>query len=274
MWSVLLTLEGAATPTSLAGVTAPDDYTVQIELAQPDSGMLAGFFFINILPEHILGAADRATITELPYWTTNERVGAGPFKFQQLVEGERVELTAHTEYHHGAPVIQNLNLLFFASAETSLAALQEGSNLAAPMSVNDLELVGGTEGAEVIGFPAGVGVIFYNVRQPELADKRVRQAMAYAIDKNTIAETLFQGYATAVSTEIPYVEWAQPDDANPYDYDPEMAKQLLADAGWTGERTLGFWYYYTDPVTANVMEAMQQYLSAVGIEVETQVRRR
>ena len=258
----------AETPTSLSGVTAPDDYTVQVELAQPDSGMLAGFIFINILPEHILGSADRATITELPYWTTNERVGAGPFKFQQLVEGERVELTAHDEYHHGAPAIQNLNLLFFASAETSLAALQEGSNLAAPMSVNDLELVEGTEGAEVIGFPAGVGVIFYNVRQPELADKRVRQAMAYAIDKKTIAETLFQGYATAVSTEIPYVEWAQPEDANPYDYDPEMAKQLLADAGWTGERTLGFWYYYTDPVTASVMEAMQQYLAAVGINVE------
>lgn len=258
----------AETPTSLSGVTAPDDYTVQIELARPDSGMLAGFMFINILPEHVLGTADRATITELPYWTTSERVGAGPFKFVQLVEGERVELVAHDQYHFGAPAIQNLNLLFFASAETSLAAFQQGANLAAPMSVNELELVQSIEGAEVISFPAGVGYIAYNVRQPELADKRVRQAMAYAIDKKTIAETLFQGYADAVYTEIPYVEWAQPDDANPYDYDPEMAMQLLEEAGWTGERTLGFWYYYTDPVTAAVMEAMQQYLAAVGIETE------
>jgi peptide/nickel transport system substrate-binding protein len=258
----------AATPTSLTGVTAPDDYTVRIELAQPDSGMLAGFMFINILPEHILGTADRATITELPYWTTAERVGAGPFKFVNFVEGERVELTAHADYHHGAPAIQNLNLLFFASAETSLAAFQQGTNLAAPMSVNEIELVEGIEGAEVIGFPAGVGYIAYNVRKPELADKRVRQAMAYAIDKKTIAETLFKGRVEAVSTEIPYVTWAQPDDANPYDYDPEMAQQLLTEAGWTGERTLGFWYYYTDPVTATVMEAMQQYLAAVGINTE------
>jgi peptide/nickel transport system substrate-binding protein len=258
----------AETPTSLSGVTAPDDYTVRIELAEPDSGLLAGFIFINILPEHVLGDADRATITELPYWTTSERVGAGPFKFVQLVEGERVELEAHQDYHFGAPAIQHLNLLFFASAETSLAAFQQGSNLAAPMSVNDLELVQGIDGAEVISFPAGVGVIFFNTRQPELNDKRVRQAMAYAIDKNTISETLFQGYVDPVSTEIPYVEWAQPDDANPYDYDPDMARQLLEEAGWTGERTLGFWYYYSDPVTATVMEAMQQYLAAVGINTE------
>ncbi|MCA9859615.1 MAG: ABC transporter substrate-binding protein, partial [Thermomicrobiales bacterium] len=256
------------TPTSLSGVTAPDDYTVQIDLVQPDSGMLAGFLFISIMPEHVLGSADRATITELPFWTTEERVGAGPFKFMSLVEGERVELEAHDAYHFGAPAIKNLNLLFFASAETSLAAFQQGSSLAAPMTINEVELVGGIEGAESIGFPAGVGYIAFNVYQPYLQDKRVRQAMAYAIDKNTIAETLFQGQVAAVSTEIPYVTWAQPDDANPYDYDPDRARELLEEAGWTGEQTLGFWYYYSDPITAAVMEAMQQYLQAVGINTE------
>jgi len=258
----------AAGPTSLSGVTAPDDYTVQIELEQPDSGMIAGFYFISIMPEHILGTADRATITELPFWTTNERVGAGPFKFMNLVEGERVELVAHEGYHFGAPQIKNLNLLFFSSAETSLAAFQQGSNLVAPMTINDVELVNSIDGAETIPFPAGVGYIAYNLYQDYLMDKRDRQAMAYAIDKKTIAETLFQGQVTAVSTEVPYITWAQPADANPYDYDPEKAKSLLEEAGWTGEHTLGFWYYYADPITASVMEAMQQYLEAVGIRTE------
>ena len=149
-------------------MTAPDDYTVVIELEQPDSGMLSGFVFISVLPEHILGTADRATITELPFWTTNERVGAGPFKFTNLVEGERVELVAHDGYHFGAPAIKNLNLLFFSSAETSLAAFQQGSSLAAPMTINDVELVDGIEGAESIPFPAGVGYIAYNLYQPYL----------------------------------------------------------------------------------------------------------
>lgn len=260
--------QGGTTPTSLSGVTAPDDYTVKIELTQPDSGMLAGFAFISIMPEHVLGSADRATITELPFWTTNERVGAGPFKFSSLVEGERVELVAHDGYHYGAPQIKNLNLLFFSSSETSLAAFQQGTSMAAPMTVNDSELVGGIDGAEIVQFPAGVGYITYNLYQEYLQDKRIRQAMAYAIDKKTIVDTLFQGAAEAVYTEIPYITWAQPADANPYDYDPEKAKQLLEEAGWTGEHKLGFWYYYTDPITAAVMEAMQQYLQAVGIETE------
>ena len=257
----------AQTPTSLTGLTAPDDYTVQMELTQPDSGLLAGFIFVNIMPEHILGSVPRAELPAHPFWTEG-RIGAGPFKFVRLVEGERIELEAFPDYHHGAPQISKLNLLFFASFETSLAAFQQGTSLAAPMTANDAELVSGIEGAEIVTTPAGVGAIWINNKLPEFSDKRVRQAIAYAIDKATITETLFQGYANPVSTEIPYVEWAQPADANPYNYDPEMAQSLLAEAGWAGDKTYVLWYYYPDQVTATVMEAVQQYLAAVGINVE------
>jgi peptide/nickel transport system substrate-binding protein len=257
----------ATSPTSLTGLTAPDDFTVQMELTQPDSGLLAGFFFVNILPEHILGTVDRTKIAEQPFWTEG-RIGSGPFKFLQLVEGERIELEANPDYHHGAPQISKLNLLFFASFETSLAAFQQGASLAAPMSANDIELVTGIEGAEIVTTPAGVGAIEINNKLPEFSDKRARQAIAYAIDKATITETLFQGYADPVSTEIPYVTWAQPADANPYNYDPEKAKSLLAEVNWDSSKTFVLWYYYPDQVTATVMEAMQQYLAAVGINVE------
>lgn len=257
----------ASSPTSLSGISTPDDHTLVLELSQVDSGLLAGFFFVNIMPEHILGDADRSTIAEEPFWTEG-RVGAGPFKFVQLVEEERIELEAFEDYHHGAPQIKKLNLLFFSSFETALAAFQEGSSLATAMTANDVELVEGTEGAEIVTTPAGVAAIWINTKHSSFSDKRVRQAIAYAIDKATIAETLFQGYAEPVSTEIPYVEWAQPDDANPYDYDPEMATQLLEEAGWAGDETYVLWYYYPDQVTASVMEAIQQYLGAVGINVE------
>jgi len=257
----------AATPTSLSGVTTPDDQTVVLELSQTDSGLLAGFFFVNIMPEHILGSVDRATIAEEPFWTEG-RIGAGPFRFVQLVDGERIELEAHADYHLGAPQIQKLNLLFFSSVETSLAAFQEGSNLVAPMTANDVELVEGTEGAEIITTPAGVAAIWFNTKHPAFEDKRVRQAMTYAIDKATICESLFLGYADPVSTEIPYIDWAQPADANPYTYDPEKAMALLEEAGWAGDETYTLWYYYPDQVTATVMEAIQQYLAAVGVTVE------
>jgi peptide/nickel transport system substrate-binding protein len=257
----------ATSPTSLTGLTAPDDYTVQFELTQPDSGILAGFISVNIMPEHILGTVDRAKIAEQPFWTEG-RIGAGPYKFARLVEGERIELEANPDYHHGAPQISKLNLLFFASFETSLAAFQQGTSLAAPMSANDIELVSGIEGAEIVTTPAGVGAIWINTKLPEFTDKRVRQAISYAIDRATITESLFQGYADPVSTEIPYVQWAQPADANPYDFDPDMAKQLLTEAGFDTSSTHVLWYYYPDQVTATVMEAIQQYLGAVGINIE------
>jgi peptide/nickel transport system substrate-binding protein len=257
----------AETPTSLSGITTPDDHTVVLELSQVDSGLLAGFFNVNIMPEHLLGDADRATITELPFWST-ERIGAGPFRFVQLVEGERIELEAFEDYHLGAPQIQKLNLLFFSSAETSLAAFQGGESLAAAMTPNDVELVEGIDGAEIVTTPAGVAAIWINTKNPAFEDVRVRQAIAYAIDKQTISETLFQGFAQPVSTEIPYIAWAQPEDANPYDYSPETATELLTEAGWDDSQTYVLWYYYPDQVTASVMEAIQQYLGAVGITIE------
>lgn len=259
--------QSAQTPTSLSGITTPDDQTVVLELSQPDSGLMYGFVTINMLPEHILGSADRATLPENPFWI-DERIGAGPYRFVQLVEGERMELEAFPDYHLGAPQIQKLNLLFFTSVETSLAAFQSGESLAATMTPNDVELVEGSEGAEIVTTPAGVGAIWTNTKNPAFEDKRVRQAIAYAIDKTTICESLFLGYADPVSTEVPYLAWAQPEDANPYDYDPERAQELLAEAGWEGGGPYVLWYYYPDQVTAAVMEAVQQYLGAVGIEVE------
>lgn len=257
----------AASPTSLSGLSTPDDQTLVIQLTQPDSGLLAGFIFVNILPEHILGSVGRADLPAQEFWTKG-RIGGGPFKFNQLVEGQRIELEAFPGYYLGAPKISKLNLLFFASFETSLAAFQQGTNLVAPFTVDDVEVVQGIGDAEIVTTPAGVSAIWFNVNQPELSDKRVRQAVAYAIDKKTLAETLYKGYADPVATEIPYVKWAQPADANPYDYDPDKAKSLLAEAGWKNDKTFTLWYYYPDQVTANIVQAIQQYLAAVDFKVE------
>jgi peptide/nickel transport system substrate-binding protein len=225
--------------------------------------------FISVLPKHIFEGTDLTKIAEHPNWTQN-RVGAGPFKFIRLVEGERIEMEAFDGYILGRPMIDKLNLLFFQSFETSLAAFQQGTNFAAPMTVLNLELVQGTEGAEVVTTPAGVGAIWINTKHEELTDVRVRQAISYAIDRKTICDNLFQGYADPVSSEVPYLTWAQSPDLNPYDYDPEKAKALLTEAGFTGDETYKLWYYYPDQLTASVMEACQQYLDAVGIKVTLQ----
>jgi peptide/nickel transport system substrate-binding protein len=210
---------------------------------------------------------DLTKVCEAPNWT-QARIGAGPFKFVNLLPSERIEMEAFDDYVLGRPKIDKLNLLFFQSFETSLAAFQQQTSYIAPMTVLNLDLVQSFDFAEIMTTPAGVGAIWINTEHPDWTDKRVRQAMSYAIDRKTITDNLFRGYADPVSTEVPYLTWTQAPDLNPYDYDPEKATALLQEAAWTGETTYTLWYYYPDQLTASVMEAVQQYLGAVGIKVE------
>jgi peptide/nickel transport system substrate-binding protein len=106
----------------------------------------------------------------------------------------------------------------------------------------------------------------YADRANQLADERVRQAIAYAIDMDTIVETLFEGKAIAADSMIPNGGF-KADGLNAYGYDPERARALLAEAGWNDDQVLDVVYYYGDQLTADLMVAMQAYLGDVGIQM-------
>lgn len=104
------------------------------------------------------------------------------------------------------------------------------------------------------------------INENPLSDPRVRQAIAYAIDMETIAETIFEGAAVPAVGLLPDGP-NKPDDLNPYNYDPDKARALLAEAGWDSSRELDVVYYYADQATADLMAAMQAYLGDVGIQM-------
>jgi peptide/nickel transport system substrate-binding protein len=257
----------AGTAKELAGAKAPDDLTVTLSLDQPDSGLLPGFMFISIIPQHIFKDVDLTKVCEAPNWTKN-RIGAGPFKMVNLLPSERIEMVAFDDYVLGRPKIDKLNLLFFQSFETSLAAFQQQTSYISPFTVLNLDLVKSFDFADIVTTPAGVGALWLQIDQPDWSDKRVRQALSYAIDRKTITDNLFRGYADPVSSEVPYLTWTQAPDLNPYAYDAAKAKSLLQEAGWKGDKTYTLWYYYPDQLTASVMQAVQQYLASVGIKVQ------
>jgi peptide/nickel transport system substrate-binding protein len=99
-----------------------------------------------------------------------------------------------------------------------------------------------------------------------LSDVRVRQAIAYAIDMDTIAETLLEGKAIVADSQTPNGAW-KTEGLNPYSYDPEKAKELLAAANWDPNYTLDVVFYYGDQLTVDLMTAIQAYLDAVGIKM-------
>ncbi|MBK8050945.1 MAG: ABC transporter substrate-binding protein [Anaerolineales bacterium] len=106
----------------------------------------------------------------------------------------------------------------------------------------------------------------FNQNLEWLQDPRVRQAMVYAIDREKIIETIKKGTGRLSNTMFP-ATWTHPDNLDPYAYDPEKAKQLLADAGWDPSRQVDFIYYYADQVNKDTVTAIQAYLAAVGVNI-------
>ena len=100
----------------------------------------------------------------------------------------------------------------------------------------------------------------------QLSDVRVRQAIAYAIDMDTIVETLFEGMAIAADSSIPNGSFKAPGLPR-YTYDPDKARQLLKEANWDSSRVLDVVYYYGDQTTADLMAAIQAYLADVGVQM-------
>jgi len=100
----------------------------------------------------------------------------------------------------------------------------------------------------------------------QLADERVRQAIAYAIDMDTIVETLLEGKALVADSMIPNGDF-KAEGLDAYSYDPEKARALLADAGWDDSQVLDVVYYYGDQLTVDLMVALQAYLADVGVQM-------
>lgn len=259
--------------TELSGLTAPDAQTVVMQLTQLDAGILPQIPDLDILPKHVLGATAPAQICQAPFWIDNtQRVGAGPYKWSQRVDEQRIELESFADYFLGAPKIAKVNLLLFSSYETSLAAFAQQSNLAAPLTVDNYAYAKGLSFATVETQSSGVLILEVNGALqdvPLFGDKRVRQAISYAIDRKTIAEQLYKNVsAEPTYWPTPWLDWTKAPNLTTYDYDPQKAKALLKDAGWSSTREFTLWYYYPDQVTASVVEAIAQYLAAVGISAK------
>jgi peptide/nickel transport system substrate-binding protein len=249
---------------SLSGMSAPNDYTVVLELNSSDSSFLFRIPDIHMLPEHKFANVPKNEICQQQIWSEG-RHGIGPYKFVRYVEGQRVELEANSDYFLGKPKIDKVNLLFFANNETSLAAFTKQETLMAPMSAIDVEYVKGLGFADIYQTNAFVRYLNINGKHPAFGDKRIRQAISFAIDRKAIADTIMLGSGKPATRDLVWLDWLPTPN---YDFNPTKAKQLLAEAGYNTNETHVLFYTYQDPITKLAMEAVQQYLAEVGIKVE------
>lgn len=249
---------------SVLSVTALDELTVQIEVDAPRPRLPFFMIFLWILPEHELADINPAEYQNLDWFFTNP-IGTGPFMHEEFVDDQFWALVPNPDYFRGAPRLDRLINRYFTDETAAVLALEAGE-IDFTYASGDVAL-GLADQFDLYDGPSGVTNYFiFNLRDPMLADVRVRQAMLYAIDRETIAETILEGTAEVVPCISPFpAMW--PEEYNDYVYNPELARELLAEAGWDSSRTIELITYYTSQFHLDAMAAQQAFLADVGINV-------
>jgi len=214
-------------------VSKIDDLTVKVDLAQPFAPVLA-YLSIGILPQHLLGDLDAGQLYASPF--NQQPIGTGPFRLFDL-SSDRAVLASNPSYHLGEPYLSRLELRFFTDEPTLLKALKEGQVLGAffrsPLSADDRLYVEGNDRWQVLQLPSTTyTILYFNNALLPLQDKRVRQALAYATDRDTITAAILEGQAVRADSPIPAGTWAYYSALGGYGYDPTRAAALLDEAGW------------------------------------------
>ena len=141
--------------------------------------------------------------------------------------------------------------------------------------VNEIEKTGNYDAHEVDIF--FIRYLMANMDGPaniqgkneKIADIRLRQALFYAIDRQTMADQLYPGQATAIQTKVPNALPEFNKNTEAYAFDPEKAKQLLKDSGYDVSVPLRLAYYYSDQATIDLIDTIKYYWEQIGLKVET-----
>lgn len=212
-----------------------DDHTVTITTSEPVPNLMADIC-VPLIPEHYFVNNDIsfADMDTSKFNTDNELLGTGPFRLVEYRRGEAVIFEKYADYWGGEPYLDQIIYRIVPDRQSLLTAIQTGEVDYITLDPAEVEQVSGAESVSTIYQEEGDGVYHFriNTKKPYLADPRTRQAMMYALDRQAFVDTILLGYGrVADSTWSPYVTAYRPLDTE-YTYDPEKAKDLLAEVGW------------------------------------------
>ncbi|MFI9485170.1 ABC transporter substrate-binding protein [Promicromonospora sp. NPDC052451] len=236
---------------------ATSDTEVVVTLRHPsnawlfDMGTSVGAMFPDDLP------ADLAT----------EAVGTGPYTVTEVATGEHVTLAARDDYWGEAPAISEVTVRYFADANAQANAVRAGDvdmayNMQAPDLLAGLEqddrlqVVDGTSTGEVL--------LALNNAEPPFDDLRVRRAVMYAIDRQAVLDTAWAGHGELIGSMVPPTDPYYQDLTDAYPYDPDRARELLAEAG-VEDLSITF-DVPTRPYAEAVAQVVVSQLADVGID--------
>lgn len=264
------------------GVTVEkvDDYTVNIDTGTPNPLFLFDLWDNwAIIPAQYIHSLSDDPVAAIDAFAAAP-VGTGPFKFVERTPGDRIVYEANPDYWQaGKPGVANLTFRVIPDIATRVAAIQTGEvDIVNRLTVDDATVLKSADNVEVISYPndrvyyVGFKNVGNGVGTP-LEDVKVRQALNYAVNKDGMIQGIFGGEAVPISGFIVSTNLGYDDSIQPYPYDPDKAKELLAEAGYPD----GFEISMGCPTDAYtninfVCLAIQRDLAAVGIDVILEFR--
>ncbi len=263
-------------------IDTPDPLTAVVNLKESFVPFVPTTLTFPVLPKHALeGVGDPANSD-----FARAPLGNGPFKFEEWVPGDHITVVANPNCAI-QPKVEKIIFKFVPDVNTLVAMIRTGDvDVAYDLGEAQASEIQAIDGVELVSVP-GVNIerYYFNMRDPKdlskphplFSDINVRKAICMAMDRFTASETVLQGFGKPAVTEVDNTPWSNT-DLQPVPYDPEEAKKLLDEAGWTvgadGIREkdgvkLSFRHSTTagNQTRENLQLLFQQNLKDIGVEM-------
>ncbi|MHA6259114.1 ABC transporter substrate-binding protein [Sporosarcina sp. CAU 1771] len=259
--------------TEISSIKVIDEKTLEIKTKQPyDPAMVKEQIGIKIIiaPKHILGDVDPAKLSQHPFMQ-NPNVTNGPFKFVQYKTDQYVEFEANPDYYFGKPELEKIFVKVMPGPNI-VAQLQTGevhmnTPLIGAVAVQDYETVEAFPDVRVKNeASAAFQTMFLN--NETITDTKLRQAIAYAVDRQLIVDKLLKGYGEVIDGPFTSISPYLNEDLEQFTHDVEKAKQLIAESGWDTSKTLRLVVPIGNKVREQSASIIEQNLQEVGLKVE------
>jgi peptide/nickel transport system substrate-binding protein len=245
-------------------IDAPDDFTVIFRLKEPYSTLLWNVSdgAIGIVP---YGSGDE--LNRAP-------MGSGPFRFVSMQQDKEVIIERNESYWGTRPRLARVRFIVVPDTTTRALELRKGSADAAinALTADMLLALEHESGLRILKSPGTIySYVALNLHDPILKDRRVRQALAYAIDRGPMIHYLWRDLARPAASVLPTQHWAYEPNVHTYRYDPARARQLLDEAGYPASNGVRFHLTMktsTEESTRLLAAVLQQQLREVGIALD------
>ena len=264
-------------------IETPDEWTLRVTYREPFATELDAWTDAPLIPRHLY--EKERDFLDNPQ--SRAPIGCGPFRFVSWKEAQEIVLEANETYWAGRPYLDRFIIKIIPQDSTRMQALQLGE--IDYLSMTPQQVVAEAKGPEFEKrfrrLTYTLPYLFYigwnmDGSNPFFTDRRVRQAMTYALDRPGYLRTVWHGLAVPAATHITPDSWAYATEVKPYRFDPDKARLLLDEAGWRDSdgdgvrdkdgRPFAFTLLYaaTGKMNDDMAASFQENLRQVGVKME------